>query len=109
MRNYLIGAIMMAAVTSSAQERPAVPPPKNLKVLTPDVNVLRVMQGVNAALGVQCTYCHEQGDFASDDNPKKEIARSMFRMLKQVTLNFPDSGNDFVNSRYLPFPEGKQY
>ena len=34
---------------------------------------------------------------------------AMFRMLKQVTVNFPDSGNDFVNSKYLPFPEGKQY
>ena len=35
------------------------------------------MQGFNEALGVQCTYCHVQGDFAADTNSKKEIARKM--------------------------------
>jgi hypothetical protein len=29
--------------------------------------------------------------------------------LRPVVAHFPDSGNDFLNSRYLPFPEGKQY
>ena len=109
MRHGMFVGLMLVSVALFAQERAAPPVPKNLKVLTPEVNVLRVMQGVNAALGVQCTYCHVLADFASDENPKKEIARNMLRMLKQVTLNFPDSGNDFANSRYLPFPEGKQY
>ena len=84
-------------------------PPQNLKVLTPDVNLQKVMRDVTTALGVQCNYCHQQGNFASDENPKKEIARNMFRMVKEVALNFPDTGNDFANSKYLPFPEGKQY
>src|SRR5438552_2083665 len=108
MRRDSLIACMLFSTFALGQERGA-PTPKNLKVLTPDVNVLKVLQAVNAALGVQCTYCHVQGDLASDENPKKEIARNMFRMLKQVALNFPDSGNDFLNSRYLPFPEGKQY
>jgi hypothetical protein len=109
MRPKRILALMLLPTSLLAQERGAPPAPKNLKVLTPDVNVLIVMQGVNTALGVQCNYCHVQGDFASDQNPKKEIARKMFQMLKQVSLSFPDNGNDFSNSRYLPFPEGKQY
>jgi hypothetical protein len=33
----------------------------------------------------------------------------MLQMLKAVNLHFPDAGNDFARSRYLPFPEGKQY
>src|SRR5437660_12364725 len=91
------------------EKRGPFPAPKNLQVLTPDVNILRVMQGFNAGLGVQCTYCHAQGDFASDENPKKEIARKMLRLIKQVNIHFADAGNDFANSKYLPFPEGKQY
>jgi len=87
----------------------ASPAPKNLKVLTPDVNVGQVMQRFTVGLGVQCSYCHAAGDFASDENPEKEIARKMLLMIKQINRNFPDAGNDFANSRYLPFPEGKQY
>lgn len=84
------------------------PPPKSLQVLSPDVQS-SVMQTFNVALGVQCVYCHVAGDFASDANPKKAIARTMLRMLKQVATHFPDTGNDFEHSRYLAFPEGKQY
>jgi Photosynthetic reaction centre cytochrome C subunit len=85
------------------------PAPKNLKVLTPDVNIGQVMRRFTAGLGVQCGYCHAPGDFASDENPKKEMARRMLVMIKQINRNFPDAGNDFANSRYLSFPEGKQY
>jgi hypothetical protein len=90
----------------AAREAPA---PKNLQILTSDVQLPAVMQTFNTALGVQCVYCHVNGDFASDANPKKAIARTMLRMLKQVATHFPDTGNDFEHSRYLPFPEGKQY
>lgn len=109
MRGKLILAALIVSAPMLSQQGGPLPVPENLKVLTPDVNIPKTMQDVNAALGVQCTYCHVQGDFANDDNPKKEVARNMFRMLKQITLNFPDSGNDFLKSRYLPFPEGKQY
>lgn len=97
--------VLLSSMSSYAQA----PTPKNLRVLTAAANIPRVMQGFSSALGVQCSYCHVAGNFESDANPKKEIARSMLRMLKQVASHFPDSGNDFANSRYLPFPEGKQY
>lgn len=66
-------------------------PPKNLKVLPPDTNIRAVMGAYRAALGVQCTYCHMQGDFASDENPKKNIARMMITMVHDInTKNFTD-------------------
>jgi hypothetical protein len=48
------------------------------------------MGAFRAALGVQCTYCHVQGDFASDDNPKKSVARNMLRVAADINANFPD-------------------
>jgi hypothetical protein len=105
--SIVCGLLLTAAAAAGAQRGNATP--RNLQVLTPDVDLPRLMQGFNAALGVQCTHCHVPGDFASDDNPKKAVARTMLRMQQRVAARFPDSGNDFANSRYLPFPEGKQY
>ena len=48
------------------------------------------MRAFTAALGVQCTFCHVQGDFASDDNPKKETARMMLTMAREINSKFPD-------------------
>ncbi len=50
------------------------------------------MTGFTRALGVRCSHCHvgEEGkplstyDFASDDNPNKNRAREMLRMLGSV-------------------------
>jgi hypothetical protein len=111
-RSVLIASLVlvMCSIGVPAQQQTREQPaPKNLQVLTPDVHLANVMQNFDVALGVQCVYCHVEGDFASDANPKKAIARAMLRMLKQVNTHFPDAGNDFQRSRYLPFPEGKQY
>src|SRR5690606_12523321 len=68
--------------------------PKNLKVLSKNISdeeLTKVMRGFNAALGVKCGYCHapksngEKGmDFASDSNPKKNMAREMMKMTKKI-------------------------
>jgi hypothetical protein len=73
-------------------EAPAPPPgpPKNLRVLPADTNIQQVMGGFRTALGVQCTYCHVQGDFASDENAKKSMARNMLRITQDVNAAFPD-------------------
>jgi photosynthetic reaction center cytochrome c subunit len=108
-------SIILLTLASLAVAAPAYlaaqggPAPRNLRVLTPAADIPRIMGRFNTALGVQCPYCHVANDFVSDANPKKEIARGMLRMLQLVADRFPDSGNDFRNSRYLPFPEGKQY
>ena len=112
MRSCLL-ILCAASLSLSAQDQGkqggAPPAPKNLRVLTLDVNIRQVMRRFTAGRGVQCAYGHAPGDFASDENPKKEIARRMLVMIKQINRNFPDAGNDFANAKYLPFPEGKRY
>ena len=47
------------------------------------------MHTFTAGLGVQCAYCHVAGNYASDRNPKKEIARHMIPMTQLINANFP--------------------
>jgi tetratricopeptide (TPR) repeat protein len=69
--------------------------PKNLQVLPkdwPGSRLRPVMVGFTRALGVRSSYCHkgEEGkplstyDFASDENPNKNRAREMYRMLGEI-------------------------
>jgi len=58
-------------------------PPKNLKILQPD-QVRPAMAAFRAALGVGCDHCHIQGNFASDENPKKDVARTMLTMVHDI-------------------------
>ena len=71
------------------QTKAPLPPPTNLKVLKvstgPEVG--QIMRTFTVGLGVQCIYCHVQGNYASDDNPKKEIARHMITITQQVNGN----------------------
>jgi hypothetical protein len=64
--------------------------PTNLKLLKADENLQPAMRAFAAALGQQCTYCHVMGNFASDDNPKKEVARMMISMARDINAKFPD-------------------
>ena len=64
-------------------------PPKNLKILKPE-QVGGAMRAFTVALGVRCDYCHVRGDFASDDNPKKNTARHMLEMEHQINAHFDD-------------------
>lgn len=63
---------------------------KNLKVLTgmTDQQVNAEMQVWTKSLGVKCSHCHTLGDFASDENPKKEMARQMAMMVKTINKDF---------------------
>jgi hypothetical protein len=64
--------------------------PKNLKLLKPE-EVRPMMGAFRVALGPPgCALCHVQGDFASDDNPKKTIARHMIEMVNNINSKFPD-------------------
>jgi tetratricopeptide (TPR) repeat protein len=66
------------------------------------------MVGFTRALGVRCTYCHkgEEGkplstyDFAADENPNKDRAREMLRMLGDINEHLKKiqpSGDQRVN------------
>jgi len=70
-------------------EKKGPPAPKNLKILTPE-QVGPAMRSFTVALGVNCNYCHVQGDRASDENPKKNIARMMLSMAHDINSKFPD-------------------
>lgn len=68
------------------------PAPTNLKVLkaTTGPEVGQIMRTFTVGLGVQCLYCHVQGNYASDENPKKDIARHMITMTQVVNGNFTE-------------------
>jgi hypothetical protein len=68
---------------------------KNLKLLDSKSDISFVMQMFDEALGVQCTYCHGEGDFAADTNPKKEMARKMIGMVRLIDTSFPSSAGAF--------------
>ncbi len=93
----LLSLTFAFAVSAHAQEPWSWPEkPKNLQVFSKDWSGTRlrpVMIGFTRALGVRCSYCHkgEEGkplstyDFASDENPNKDRAREMYRMLGDIT------------------------
>jgi hypothetical protein len=98
---FLATALFFVAVCLQAQDAPppggqpkrAPQPPKNLKVLPADTDIRATMGAFRTALGQQCFFCHVQAtppDFASDENPKKEIARHMITMVKEINAKFPD-------------------
>jgi tetratricopeptide (TPR) repeat protein len=87
---------VVLTLVSRAQEQWAWPEKaKNLQVLpkdTPASKLRPLMGGFTRTLGVRCWYCHsgQEGkplstyDFASDDNPNKNRAREMLRMLGSI-------------------------
>jgi hypothetical protein len=93
-------AIVLVTTALSAQGRGGVvlpPEPKNLQFFpkeTTAAQILPIMQNFNAALGVNCTYCHNSeppadrpgNDFASDEKQTKKTARVMLQMARQVNM-----------------------
>jgi hypothetical protein len=70
--------------------------PTNLKILTIDDMRSGAMMKFTQALGVKCDHCHVGNDRASDDNPKKLIARNMIQMVKDINAKFPDASKTYV-------------
>jgi hypothetical protein len=89
---FICATSLLAQRGRGGGEAPVIPPgpPKNLKILPADVNIQQTMGAFRTALGVQCNYCHAQGDFASDDNPRKNMARNMLRIAADINATFPD-------------------
>ena len=64
---------------------------KNLQVLpksTSKDEVKQIMKAQAKALDVECDYCHDVPDMASDANPKKKIAREMMRMTMEINARY---------------------
>jgi len=92
--SLLLVLLPLCAQQKKEDAKQAAPPPNptNLKVLkaSTGAEVRQIMQTFTAALGVQCANCHVAGNYASDENPKKEVARKMIRMTQLINGQFPD-------------------
>jgi hypothetical protein len=80
------------APKQDAAKKAPPPPPTNLKVLkvASGAEVSQIMHTFTAGLGVQCIYCHVQGNYASDENAKKATARNMITMMQKINAGFAD-------------------
>jgi hypothetical protein len=93
----LTAAVTMFALMLVAQDAPKAKgkggPPKNLKVLPADANLVPTMQTFVAGLGLAdkggCNYCHA-ADRSSDEKEQKVMARMMISMVKDINSKFPD-------------------
>jgi hypothetical protein len=87
----------------------AMPKPVNLKVLPKDISsedLMKVMFGYTKQLGVKCTFCHvedaatKRPNFASDEKPDKNTARTMMLMTQEINAKYlsqihdPDAAPD---------------
>ncbi|MCM3880840.1 MAG: c-type cytochrome [Vicinamibacterales bacterium] len=92
-----IGTLMSSGAWAQEPARRGGGPPaplKNLQILPADIprpQLTQIMQGFNAALGVQCAYCHEfvgpgnaANDMASDSKTPKMVARVMMQMTGEI-------------------------
>src|SRR6476619_5623294 len=60
---------------------------KNVQVLPKTMSkddLKALMKAQSKALGVECDYCHDVPDMASDKNEKKQIARKMMQMQNEI-------------------------
>jgi hypothetical protein len=71
--------------------------PKVLPKTTTADQLRETMKRLSIGLGVRCTFCHTgteqmsfaQRDFASDANPRKNVARAMMHMVDQLNRSLP--------------------
>jgi hypothetical protein len=91
----LIATVFLMSAFMPQQEAPKY---TNLKILPKDISkeeLGKVMDGYKTALGVKCNFCHAAGktdprrlDFASDEKPEKEFARSMMKMTAKINKKY---------------------
>jgi hypothetical protein len=83
--------------------RRPLPKPTNLKVLPKDIapeELVKIMRGYAAALGVECTFCHQavpgkrELNFASDAKEDKGIARIMIQMTHAMNEQYMSQVHD---------------
>lgn len=98
MTRYVVGLLLIVtSVMVSARESPGsaqaqAPVMTNLQVLpkdTPPADVMTRMNIMVEALGVECGYCHQGTDYASDARPVKAIARAMMRWDHEINEALP--------------------
>jgi hypothetical protein len=101
---FLAAAVMTLAASLAAQPAPQTSPqpqwnwparmvnPKALRPDTPPERLRTIMVDFTRTLGVRCSHCHvgvegqplSTFDFASDANPRKDVARGMIRLVTRL-------------------------
>jgi photosynthetic reaction center cytochrome c subunit len=110
-RLLIVSGVVFISVSSLISAQTSAPAPtkfKNIKVLTDltDAQINREMQAWTKATGEKCPYCHEGTDYASDANPKKDIARKMAQMVLDMNKNYLDGkANCMLCHRGAAVPE----
>src|SRR3954462_15345073 len=91
MRATVLAVFLLGGAVALAEGPGPAPGFKNLQVLPKDSTkdqIKQVMKAQAKALGVECDYCHDVPDMASDANPKKKIAREMMKMTMDINGKF---------------------
>ncbi len=62
---------------------------KNIQVFKdlPADQLIKTMEIMSSSLGVNCNFCHVQGDFSKDDKEEKQAARQMVLMTVGINKN----------------------
>ena len=71
---------------------------KNIQVLkgTPADQLQPAMQFISNSLGVECSFCHEQGAFEKDDKKPKQTARKMIEMQMAINKEHFDGNREIT-------------
>ena len=89
----LLITLALARPIHAQAPTPSIVESPNVKVLT-GLFAQQFQEEMNfmvQALGVSCNTCHVRGNFASEDNEKKLVARRMLEMTKAINKQFfPD-------------------
>jgi hypothetical protein len=85
----LFVALLALPLLAQEPKGGARPAPKNLQLLKPE-EIRDTMRSFTVALGGKCDMCHVKGDFASDENEHKVMARKMIVMTREINTKFPD-------------------
>ncbi|MDP9112671.1 MAG: c-type cytochrome [Acidobacteriota bacterium] len=97
-------AVLVSAPMANAQPAPSPQPApvktaeqqyKNIKVLTglraDQINI--TMHGISAELGVECVHCHVWEEWDKDVKPRKEVARRMITMVRDMNKTYFGGAN----------------
>lgn len=72
--------------SAASQDKKAEEVYKNIQVLkgVPASQVMGAMTRIAGFLGTDCAHCHVPGEFDKDDKQPKQVARTMFKMVRTI-------------------------